>query len=71
MYDIKKVTQICKEHRINNIKITQKQLAEIYDFDRTNIMNFENGRNRNLDIFLFYVDHGLDMTRIKEVLKNG
>lgn len=51
---------LCKNHR-KTIGKTQKQVADDLNMSVQNICDFENGRNRNLNILLWYTAHGMDL----------
>lgn len=44
--------------------LTQSEVAEDMGYTVENISAFENGRNDNLRIFLWYVDRGLNINDI-------
>lgn len=48
-------------------RINQSTIAEELKMNRTNISKFERGDNDNLNIFLWYVAHGLD---VMEIIQN-
>lgn len=49
---------ICKSFR-SSIGITQNEVAAMVDYSVENVSAFERGRNRNYEILLWYIDHGL------------
>jgi len=53
------VGQCCREYRAHHLGMTQKDVASECGYSRENVSRFENGRNDNTVIFLWYVKHGL------------
>ena len=51
--------EICSEFRKDVLKITQEDLARELDYSQENISAFENGRNANSIIFIWYIKNGL------------
>ena len=51
--------EICSEFRKDVLKITQEDLAKELDYSQENISAFENGRNANSIIFIWYIKNGL------------
>lgn len=51
--------EYCAKFRKDVLGITQEQLAKELDYSQENISAFENGRNANNVIFLWYVKKGL------------
>ena len=58
--DLKTLGNRCKQHRIS-IGVYQKDVAEATGYSLENVSAFEAGRNDNLRIFIWYVQHGLDV----------
>ena len=54
------IGKMCKSFR-ESIGITQQKVAEDLNMDITNISKFENGKNRNLNILLWYTSHGMEL----------
>jgi transcriptional regulator with XRE-family HTH domain len=52
--------QLCKEYR-ESIGCTQKMVADDLKMSVTNISMFECGKNRNLNILLWYTSHGMEL----------
>lgn len=50
----------CKEFRIS-IGLLQSHVAYDTGYSVENVSKFENGKNNNLIIFLWYVDRGLNI----------
>lgn len=62
------LTRICKRWRIwNNIPLSR--IAEELDYTIDNIAKFEQGKNNNMTILLWYILHGFDITKITLVDK--
>ena len=62
-YTIETIGGICKAYRISN-RIKQSEVAESVGCSIENVSSFENGRNNNCRIFLWYLAHGLDYKTI-------
>ncbi len=56
---LKHIGAKCKEFRTETLNMTQKEVAQVLGYSPYTISWFENGRNDNCEIFLFYVKHGL------------
>lgn len=54
------ISTLCKNYR-KTIGKTQQQVADDLKMSVQNICDFENGRNRNLNILLWYTAHGMDL----------
>lgn len=67
----KEIAAACKAYRVETLKMTQDEIAAEIGYTRTNISEFENGRNRNLSIFMYYVSRGLPMETLERILSNG
>lgn len=65
---LKKVGKICQECRKEKHKL-QQEVAEDTGYSVENISAFENGRNDNLKIFLWYICN-TDLTT-DDILKGG
>lgn len=64
------VIKLCKNYRMNILKMTQSDVAKELGYTRTNISEFENGRNRNFTIFLWYIKKGLPLTDVERIVTN-
>lgn len=64
------IIKLCKEYRINILGMTQADVANELGYTRTNISEFENGRNRNFAIFLWYIGKGLPLSDVERIVKN-
>lgn len=58
---------LCKRWRIGN-EYNLSQVAEDTNYSQDNIIKFEQGKNNNLNIFLWYVEHGFE---VKKYLDKG
>ena len=59
---LKEIGQKCKEFR-KNIGVSQRDVARDLCYTSENISAFENGRNDNAIILLWYIKNGLDFTQ--------
>lgn len=59
---LKEIGQKCKEFR-KKIKASQRDVARDLHYTSENISAFENGRNDNAIILLWYIKNGLDFTQ--------
>lgn len=50
---------MCRKYRQDILNITQEQVAKELDYSQENISAFENGRNSNNIIFMWYVRNGI------------
>ena len=50
---------VCRTYRQNVLKVTQEQVANDLEYSQENISAFENGRNCNSTIFMWYVKNGI------------
>ena len=58
--DVYKVCgDMCRKFRQDVLNITQEQVAKELDYSQENISAFENGRNSNNIIFMWYVRNGI------------
>ena len=64
------IIKLCKEYRMNVLGMTQADIANELGYTRTNISEFENGRNRNFAIFLWYIGNGLPLADVERVVSN-
>lgn len=55
----KKCGELCAIFRKEELKMTQQQVADALNYSQENISSFENGRNSNNRIFLWYIKQGL------------
>lgn len=51
--------KLCREFRQDVLKMTQEDVAKELDYSQENISAFENDRNSNSIIFMWYVKKGL------------
>lgn len=54
------IGKLCQEFRKYK-GITQKEVAEDLGYTIANISKFENNKNNNYDILLWYIKNGLDL----------
>lgn len=59
---LKEIGQICKNFRIKK-GFTQRDVAEDLCYTSENISAFENGRNDNAIILLWYIKNGLEFAQ--------
>lgn len=59
---LKEIGQKCKEFRVK-IGFTQRDIARDLCYTSENISAFENGRNDNAIILLWYIKNGMDFTQ--------
>ena len=63
IYDSKTVGRICKRFRKEKTNLTQSDVARELCYVKTNVSAFENGRNNNANILLWYIMRGLDVRK--------
>lgn len=63
MFDINKIGSICGTFR-RSLKLTQDDVAKATGYSKGNIGHFEQGRNDNLNILLWYIMNGLDIDEL-------
>ena len=51
--------ELCRKFRQEQLNVTQVEVAKELDYTQENISAFENGRNSNSIIFMWYVRHGI------------
>ena len=51
--------ELCKKYRQEILKMTQEEVAKELEYSQENISAFENGRNSNNIIFMWYVSKGI------------
>lgn len=56
----KEIFKRCAEFR-KQLGYTQKQVADELCYSVMNISKFENGKSRNLEILLWYLEKGMDL----------
>ena len=56
-FECKINNELCKRFRQEQLKVTQQDVAE--EYSQENSSAFENGRNGNVVIFMWYVKNGL------------
>lgn len=71
MYNMKSVGRVCRDFRMGlGLPLTAVSAATGYS--PQNVCHFEQGRNDNTTIFLWYIAHGLDIDIvIKGVLSDA
>lgn len=67
MFNYKKLGQLCKEFRVEYLKMTQSQVADELKLTVSSISMFENGNSRSSDILLFYLFKGLPLTLVRDI----
>lgn len=56
---------LCKRWRIgNNYQLSQ--VAADTDYTQDNIIKFEQGKNNNMNILLWYIEHGFEVRKYLE-----
>lgn len=74
MREIKKeIPLLCGKFR-KMLGITQEAMSAEVGYSKETISGFENGRNNNMEIFLWYLDKGFSenvITLLKEIENNG
>lgn len=63
MKSLYEIGQKCKKHRVINGYL-QSDVARDTGYSSENVSSFENGRNDNARILLWYLEHGLSITQI-------
>ena len=63
MFDIEKIGIICGKFR-KTLNLTQADVAKATGYSTGNIGHFEQGRNDNLNILLWYIMNGLDINEL-------
>lgn len=58
-FEFKINNELCKKFRQEQLKVTQEDVAKELGYSQENISAFENGRNGNVIIFMWYVKEGL------------
>lgn len=53
------IGRCCRDYRVHHLSATQEDVAKECGYSRENVSRFENGKNDNNVIFLWYVKHGL------------
>lgn len=56
--DLKSIGKRCKEYR-QKLGFYQSHVAKDTGYSKENVSSFENGRNDNVRIFLWYIEMGL------------
>lgn len=51
--------KLCGKYRREILKMTQLEVGESIGYSKENIASFEQGRNDNNIIFMWYVQHGI------------
>lgn len=70
LVNLKELGRICKLARAGR-GYFQRQVAEDTGYTIENVSAFENGRNDNSRLLLWYFEHGLTYDDIKECIYNG
>lgn len=63
--EMKVIGKMCRELRMNK-GMLQREVAADTHYSKENISAFENGRNRNTDILMWYIRNGLDLEKLRE-----
>lgn len=61
MIELMNVGKLCKNYRINTLKLNQSDVAKETGYSIENISKFECGNNNNLKIFLWYLNRGFKL----------
>ena len=64
------VGELCKRWRITN-NFALSEVAEELDYSVDNIVKFEQGKNNNMMILLWYLLHGFNLNKISIYAKVG
>jgi predicted transcriptional regulator len=64
---LKKIGNECAKFR-HQIKEPQSSVAKSTNYSVEVVSSFENGRNNNLFVFLWYVSNGLDLIPILDIM---
>lgn len=70
MFKLELVGDVCREFRKEQ-GYYQMNVANDLGYSLENISAFENGRNDNLRILLWYIAHGLTFDMIRERMRNN
>ena len=62
--DLKTLGNRCKQHRIS-MGAYQRDVAKETGYSLENVSAFEAGRNDNLRIFIWYIQHGLNVNDLE------
>lgn len=68
IYNRKTLGRICKRFRMEKTNATQADVAQDLCYVKSNVSAFEQGRNNNASILLWYIMQGLDL---REELNNA
>lgn len=68
MYELKHIGQMCAKARREK-GYTQLQVAFAVDYTPENVSAFENGRNDNMRIFLWYLEHCISEFNYMDFMK--
>lgn len=63
------ITKNCQDYRINR-GITQQQIANNIGCSIETISSFENNRNNNALILIWYIEHGITLNELLRGVKN-
>ena len=68
--NLKQLGEICKESRIEKGYL-QSDIANQMHYSIENISAFENGKNNNAQLLLWYIRNGLDLEKLWGCLDDG
>ena len=64
------IGELCKRWRImNNYRLSD--VASDLEYSEDNVKKFEQGTNNNMNMLLWYIRHGFDITRFEAILEGG
>lgn len=66
--NLKEIGKLCANYR-RSLNVTQQQVADFLGYSAENISSFENGRNDNFEILLWYIYKGIDINLLINVIK--
>lgn len=55
MFDIVRIGEVCKEFRVNNLKLSLTEFSKLNDENLQNIHAFEKGRANNIKYLFMYM----------------
>lgn len=62
--EMKRIGSRCRDYRLNVLGLKQSDVADEIGYSKESVSAFENGRNNNAVILMYYINHGLDLERI-------
>lgn len=65
---LKVIGKYCKEYR-QRLELKQVDVSKATGYSLENVAAFEQGRNDNVRIFMWYVNKGLDLDRLCYILR--